>query len=92
MIRCKEIVQKIVIILLFTFPILSCNSRESATAKIFERKHTNDNKLMIKYQFNVGNEQFLDSAIVEHTVIESDTITVSFDKNSPQNSNPELKK
>jgi hypothetical protein len=52
----------------------SCTSRKTIDARIYERKEVPENKLMIKYEYRYKNEMHRDSAIVENTIIETDSI------------------
>jgi hypothetical protein len=91
--KLKEIAVKSFFLFLFITNSIGCTSKETATAIIFERKHMDKNQLMIKYRFQgEGGRDVIDSAIIDNTVIGSDTILVTFDKKSLENSTPQLRK
>lgn len=78
---------------LFTVLLLSaCNSEQTASAHIFERKQVDSTQLMIKYNYSINDKQYTDSATIDNTVLKHDTITVKVDANSPEKSIPDLKK
>ncbi len=78
---------------IFFATILSgCKQQQRSPARIFERKHVDSNRLMIKYEFWTNGTNYSDSVIIENHVLPGDSITVVFDKNHPQKSSPEFLK
>ena len=72
----------------FAITVLSCTSSSVETkAYIFERKQTDNGKLMICYAFNTGNKFIYDSLIVENFNVPQDSISVVYQKNNPTSSN-----
>lgn len=72
----------------FVITLLSCNTGSIETkAYIFERKQTDNGKLMICYAFNTGKKLIHDSLIVENFNVPQDSIAVVYQKNNPTNSN-----
>ena len=69
---------------------MGCNGRQSAAARIFERKHKENNKLLIVYVYQVNGNAVVDSAIIDNKVLESDSVKVYYDDENPHSSTPEL--
>jgi len=72
------------------FLLLGCGGKQTATAIIFERKATADGKLAIAYMFDYRGQTIIDSALVDNTVLGSDTLNVIFPENNPLQSTPEM--
>ena len=75
-----------------TLLIVSCKKRQQTKAVIFERKHLGDNKLQIKYRYNVADALYTDSITIENQVLKSDSIAISFMTKNPSETFVELKK
>ena len=88
-------IMKNIIILIFSlsvFLITSCNNKKQVKARIIERKEEGNNRIRIKYRYLVDGISQTDSAIVDNTVINRDTITVSYFSKRPDKSIPDLEK
>ena len=68
----------------------ACGQHELLKAKIFERKELPGNRLMIRYQYTVGEKTYKDSATVPNLVIKSDSIRIIIDPSKPFKSIPDL--
>ena len=79
-------------IAIFLVALTSCESKQKAKAKIFERKEVEDNKLMIKYAFSVKGETITDSAVIENNVIGTDSVSVTFDPDDPSKNTLDISK
>jgi hypothetical protein len=72
--------------------VSACNRGEQVKAKIFERRETAENSLLIRYEYMIDNKRKTDSATVENMVINDDFIILVPD---PQNAGkwvPDIKK
>lgn len=72
------------------FSILACRDQQQVKAKIFERKELSENRLIIKYQYTLAGQTYIDSASVKNIVIGNDSITLIIDPSNPQRSLPDF--
>ncbi|HEX8333567.1 MAG TPA: hypothetical protein VF622_13185 [Segetibacter sp.] len=70
--------------------ITACNTKQTATANIFERREVEENKLMIKYVFTVKGESITDSAIIDNKVLNSDSVSITYDPTNPSENSVQL--
>ena len=80
------------ILVLLTSSLIACNSKQTATAKIFERREVEENKLMIKYAFNVEGRSITDSTIIDNKILNSDSVSVTYDPANPSENSIQLSK
>jgi hypothetical protein len=80
------------ILVLLTFSLIACNSKQTATANIFERREVEENKLMIKYAFTVEGKSITDSTIIDNKILNSDSVSVTYDPSNPSENSIQLPK
>jgi hypothetical protein len=71
---------------------IGCDSKQTAAAKIFERREVEGNKLMIKYAFTAKGQSIIDSTILDNKVLNSDSISITFDPSNPSDNSLQLPK
>ncbi|MCW3081407.1 hypothetical protein [Segetibacter sp.] len=81
----------IVTLLLIVIILVACGQHGQLRAKIFERREMAGNRLMIRYQYIIDDQTYIDSATVANTIINSDSITVLIDPSNPGRSIPDIK-
>jgi hypothetical protein len=87
---CKMKRTLFAIMLLLAFS--ACNNQQLTVAKIFERRHESGNRLLIKFRYAVDSKEYIDSATIENTPLEGDSIAVKYEKSSPGKATPQLEK
>ena len=85
-------IHSIFFIAIFLVALTSCESKQKAKAKIFERKEVENNKLMIKYAFSAKGQIIIDSAVVENKVISTDSLSITFDPEDPSKNTLDISK
>jgi hypothetical protein len=76
----------------FFIIMVGCSNEQTVKAQIFERKQIDSNQLMIKYQYSIKQQQFIDSTTIDNVVLHHDTIDIKVDNDNPAKSSPDLKK
>ena len=71
---------------------VSCKRTQTATGIIFERKHLHDNKLQLKYRYQLADTKYVDSITINNQVIKSDTVSLRLDPENPSKAFVDLKK
>lgn len=70
----------------------ACGQQQQVKAKVFERRQLQNNRLMIRYQYEVNNKPYTDSATVVNVVINTDSIFVITDPSNPARAIPDFTK
>lgn len=83
-----------VFLLIFISAVLlvSCKRAQTTTGIIFERKHLQNNKLQLKYRYQLADAKYIDSVTINNQVIKSDTVTLTLDAENPSKTFVDLKK
>ena len=74
------------LILSYLVILISCERAQTTSGIIFERKHLDQNKLQIKYRYQVEDARYTDSVTINNQIIKSDTVSVSFERKNPSKS------
>lgn len=72
--------------------LASCKRAQTTSGVIFERKHLNDNKLQLKYRYQLADAKYIDSVTINNQVIKSDTVSLRLDPKNPSKTFVDLEK
>jgi hypothetical protein len=79
------------ILISLLFLAAGCNRPELIKAKIFERKVTANDQLVITFQYVVDDRLYTDSATIKNKILQSDSINVIVDPKKPAKAIPDIK-
>jgi hypothetical protein len=75
----------------FVMLLSGCRQQKHLKARIFERKQTEDGKLLIRYQYVIDSTLFTDSVMVKNVILTNDSLNLTIDPVTSKRWIPDLK-